>query len=78
MTREECNALLCAVLSTLAETNGSPESVLYCGLGCDMAKWETLRGIMLAGQLVSITGNYVTLTERGREIAAKIDALVKA
>jgi predicted transcriptional regulator len=75
MTREQINTYLCAILSTLAETNGSPESMLYIGIGMDMNRWEIIRRIMLAGALVEISqAHYVTLTEKGKELAAKIDA----
>jgi len=78
MDKREANKILCAVLSTLSEVDGAPESILYMGIGADMGRWETIRGFMLAGHLVTIEGNYVRLTEYGKEIAGKVNAMVAA
>lgn len=74
MTRNELNAKLCAVITTLDEVPYAPESTLYLGMGCDMATWETVRSVLVAGNLATIENNAVTITPAGHAMAAKINA----
>ena len=76
MTRNELNALLCTVLTTLAETpDGSAiESTLYTGIGGDIHKWTSVKTILLAGKLATCTGHIVRLTDAGRAMADKVNA----
>ena len=62
--------LVYITLGTLAETNnGTPESMIYLGVcKSDIRKWEQLRGILLRGEFVTISGNFVTLTDKGRRV----------
>lgn len=61
-----------AVITTLAEVGGSAESTLYIALGCDIARWDTLRAVLLGAGLVTISSNDVTLTAKGQQIAARL------
>ena len=67
-------AKIAAVIATLDETNGSPESMLYIFFDMNMDVWTRVRDVLLEGDMITIKGNYVTLTEKGREIARKINA----
>lgn len=69
-------AKIAAVIATLAETNGAPESSLYIFFGMDMDLWQRVRNVLIEGKLITIKGHYVTLTESGYETARKINARV--
>ena len=69
-------AKIASILSTLNETNGSPESMLYIFFDMDMDLWSRVRAVLIESELITIKGNYVTLTEKGRETAIKIDKAV--
>lgn len=67
------------ILTTLAETDGAPESHIYLALGMDMERWNTYRGILTRQSLITIRGHYVRLTDKGKAIAADIEkALAKS
>ena len=76
MTRNELNAILASVLTAALECQPCPESMVYLALGSDMSKWQTVREILLAGQLAIIEGHSITLTAKGREIAEKCNAML--
>jgi hypothetical protein len=73
MTKREVLSLVAAIICTLAETNGAPESTLYMFVNMDMDKWTTLKTIMIEAKLITISGHYVRLTEQGRSTADKIN-----
>lgn len=77
MTRNELNIRIAAILTTLFECNGCPESTLYVAI-CNMnlADWELIRALLLRVQFITIKGNWVTLTELGAETAAKLEKLI--
>jgi hypothetical protein len=77
MTTRELNIGLAAVVTTVADVGDAPEGVLYAAL---MAKGYTLDGLLLilgvlaqAG-MITRAGDVATITGRGRELAAKINA----
>lgn len=79
MDKNELLTKIAAILTTLLETGGSPESMLYIFCDMDMDKWTKMRYILTTAEFVTIKGNYVTLTAVGREKAELINkALVKA
>ena len=66
-----------ATLSTLAETDGAPETMIYIGVcNMDYGFWETVRTLLVDSGMVNISANYVTLTEQGKATAAKINRLL--
>jgi predicted transcriptional regulator len=69
-------AKFAAMISTLNETNGAPESSLYIFFDMNMDVWQRVRSMLISEELVTIKGHFVTLTAKGREMAAKIDAAV--
>lgn len=78
MDRKQVLTLVAAILTTLAETDGSPESTLYIFCDMDLNKWDTLRGIMVNAGWITVVNHYVTLTEDGRQTAQKIEAAIKS
>jgi hypothetical protein len=78
MSRNELNAILAGVLTTAAECQPCPESMVYLGLGCDMWKWNVVREVLISCKLAMIRDHAITLTKFGREMAAKCNqALVQ-
>ena len=75
MTQTQILARIAAILTTLAETGGGPESSIYLALGSDMDLWTKIRNALLEANQISIRGHWVTLTPNGRATAAKLAAL---
>lgn len=75
---KEMLAQVAAIITALAETNGSPESMLYVFVGMDINKWERMRYVLTSGvkPLVTIRSNYVTLTSHGKLTADRINAAI--
>jgi hypothetical protein len=69
---ERTVAILIAILETLNETDGGPESSIYLAMGCDMSAWEVYRGILVAADWVSIAHHWVSLTDKGRALCADL------
>jgi len=77
MTKEVLLTRIAATITTLAETNGSPESTIYLAFGSNIHEWEILRDVLVKAGLVKISGNYVTLTAEGKVKAVQLEALIK-
>jgi len=77
MTKNILITRIAAILATLEETNGSPESMLYIFCGMNMDDYQAIRGILVDAGYVTIKGNYVTLTASGRETARKINSVIQ-
>ena len=69
---------MAAVLCTLEETGGSPESMLYLFYDSDMETWYDTRSQLLRAKLIEIKANYVTLTPIGSSMARDINAMLSA
>lgn len=77
MTNNEIITYLAAILTTLAESDGTPESTLYLAVGMDMTKWETVKAILTGESWISIApSHWVTITDSGRVMADKINAVL--
>ena len=74
MTHNEINQYLCAILTTLMETPQIPESTLYVAMGCDMDKWNTVKAILVKGNLATFHGFHAYLTDAGYAMAKKVNA----
>lgn len=76
LTRNQINLALVAILATLAEVDSAPAGILYTALQARDAQvytleaWEMLRGILLAGGLVTESAHELSITAKGRQIAA--------
>lgn len=71
------NQKLAAIIATLQETNGSPESMLYIFFDMNMNLWIQVRNALVADGLVTIKAHFVTLTPKGEALATKINSLLK-
>ncbi len=71
-------AMTAAILSTLAETDGCPESTLYLLVDCEWQQFEKLKYILLRANLVQIKSHFVTLTDKGKSTAAAINKAIPA
>ncbi len=69
---------IAAIVTTLEETDGTPESMLYIFCDMNMGDYEVIRNVLVKAGYVTIKGNYVTLTETGREIACKLNKVIGA
>ena len=70
---------IAAVLTTLAELDtGCPESTVYMAMGMNIHQYGELREVLVGSGLVTVSGHYIELTPKGRELAAKCQALVPA
>jgi predicted transcriptional regulator len=76
MTNEKMMAMTAAILTTLLETDGSPESSIYCGIGMDMGLWTRLKMALVGSGLITCEGYWVELTDKGREMADKCNAVL--
>ena len=74
LTREKVILYIHAIVTTLDEAgchhSDCAESTLYLALGMNLQLWNDLRGLMLASELISVRMNRVSLTEKGRRLAA--------
>ena len=83
MTRNELNIGLGAVLSAAAEVGEpAPLTFLYlplqASMGWDLEDFYSLTGILSISGLAEVTSDTLTLTQAGRDMAAKIDAHMAA
>ena len=76
MTKNQIMTYVAAILTTALETEPSPfpESYAYMAMGCDMQKWEQIRGLLIASDLIAIRGNAISLTAKGRDVAQQCNA----
>ena len=76
MTKNEVLTYVAAIVTTLDETNGSPEGIIYTAMGMNLRDYETVRGILIDAKLVTVKGFYMTLTDEGKETAKKLNAAI--
>ena len=67
---------LAAILTTLEETGGAPESIVYLALDCTLDEWDTLKYILVHDNLCEVEYNFVTLTDKGHALAKQINAAI--
>ena len=79
MTKNELNSYLSVILTTALETEPDyfPESMAYLAFGSDMDKWSVVRGVLTSASLVTISNNTIKLTDKGRGIALKCQAVAQ-
>lgn len=77
MSEQQVMARVAAILSTLLEAGGGPESSVYLALGSNLSLWQGIKGLMVRSDLIRVDGNsWVELTEKGREIAEQCNAVL--
>ena len=76
MTKQEANQYMSAILTTAAEVEPAPipESAAYMVMGMNLPKWETIKSVLLRAGLMVSVNHGMTLTDAGRDMAAKIEA----
>jgi hypothetical protein len=77
MTRDELNTLLCAVITTLDEVDYSPEGALYLGMESNINTWQTVKRVLIAGNLATFESDTVKITPAGHAMAEKINAFMQ-
>lgn len=77
MTKQDVTAIV-AILTTLAECEGSPESMIYLAIGADLNRWYQLKAALVSTDLIHEEYNFVTITDKGRVLAEKINAAQRA
>ena len=77
MTNNDLILRVATIVSTLAEIDGSPESMLYVFCNMDMHGYETARDVLLQMELITIESHYVKLTAKGKDVARKINARIQ-
>lgn len=76
LTKNQLMARIAAIVATLADTNGSPESMLYIFFDMNMDLWLKVRTILIEANMIQIKGNYVTLTQSGLETAKRLNQVM--
>ena len=82
MTSNEVKVRVAAVLSTMVDmeergTSVIPASSVYMAVGMSMSVWELIRDVLVGADLVVYGRDHgLTLTEKGREVGVKCNALL--
>ncbi len=78
MTKNEIFTFVAAILTTLDEVGtDAAESTIYMALGMDMAKYTSIRDLLVSSKLVTVKGHRISLTPAGRETAQKCNAVLE-
>ena len=75
MTQNDLIAAVAAVLTTLHETNGGPESSAYLALGENLNDWHAVKAILIRAGWMTEKGNWLALTPDGTKKAKALAAL---
>lgn len=76
MNKGQIYARIAAIVTTLAETGGGPESSIYLALGMDMGLWMMLRQVLVENGLVTINDHWCELTGKGASLAEQCNAVL--
>ena len=76
MKLHELLTYVAAIIITALKTEPSPfpESLALLAMGADLSKWQTVKGVLLDGGMVTIDGYAIQLTDNGRDLAQKWNA----
>ena len=77
MTQQEQTDIV-AVLTTLAEVDGAPETMIYLAVGSEMERWNKLKYALVSSGLVVVNHNFVTITAKGKVLADKLNLAMAA
>jgi len=80
MTRQEANAILCAILCAADSTpGGAPEGVMYAALmnRCDLPTFRAVLDIARGAGLVTSSGFVVRTTPKGHDMVQSIEAAMR-
>lgn len=77
MSKKQMMAYIAAILGTLCESGGAPESTLYIAVGMDMESWGVIRSVLLTMNWVTISSaHWVELTPEGRATGEKCNQVL--
>lgn len=67
-----------AIVTTLFEIGeyAPAESTIYLALGMDMGRYERVRGLMVASDLIHVSSNRITLLEKGRRLGEDLNKIL--
>ena len=71
MTEQQMMAKIGALLSSLHEIGVAPESMIMLGLQLSIDEYYAIRNVLVKTELVIVSSNAMSLTAKGRELAAK-------
>lgn len=79
MNPREIQAMVAAVITTALETepDAFPEALAYLAAGSNFLNWDCISRILTGAELVTIHGNAIRLTDKGRDLARKINAALE-
>lgn len=79
LTKEKIYTYVFAIVSSLYETgHGSPESMIYIGIGMNLSVWNQIKGLLIASELITVSNYYVELTEKGQVAGKEWSEVVKS
>jgi hypothetical protein len=69
---------LAAVLTTALDIGGAvPKGPLYLALGCDIDRWSVVEALLVKIQLAQVTSETLTLTQKGQELAKRLESVLQ-
>ena len=71
MTEQQMMAKIGALLSSLHEIGLAPESMIMLGLQLSLDEYFAIRNVLVKTELAIVSCNAMSLTAKGRELAAK-------
>lgn len=73
MNKQQIMTYVAGIVTTLHELGTDcAESTIYTAMGMDIGRYEAIRGLMVASDLILVRGHRIALTEKGRTLAANI------
>ena len=76
MNKNEILTRVAAIVTTLQETKGSPESMLYIFCEMNLADWHLIKDILIKSGLMKCEGFYCSLTAKGEKTATELNAVI--
>ena len=67
--------IIAAILETLSEVDGAPESYIWLGLQKQIGSlddFQEIIGVMRDSKLIKVSHNYVTITKKGQDLVQKV------
>ena len=75
MTKNQLLICIGAIVETLAEVDGAPESMIWLGLQSQIGtldQFQNVMELMRENKLIKIKGHYVTLEPKGLDLVNKM------
>lgn len=75
MDKKELLLRVAAILTTLNESDWSPETMLYLGTGSNLDEWMQVKFLLVSSGMVTAQHDTLAITDKGRELANRINAI---